>query len=58
MFLARNKSIVKKISSVGKEIKSSSTVELLGVTIDKNLNFKNHIRNICRKANNKIKAPF
>ena len=58
MFLARNKSIVKKISSVGKEIKSSSTVELLGVTIDKNLNFKSHIRNICCKANNKIKAPF
>ena len=35
-----------------------STVELLGITLDKNLNFKSHIENICCKANNKIKALF
>ena len=40
VFLARNKSIEKEISFVGKAIKSSSTVELLGITSDKNLNFK------------------
>ena len=58
MFLARNKSIEKEMSFVGKAIKSSSTVELLGITLDKNLNFKNHIENICCKANSKIKALF
>ena len=57
-FLARNKSTEKKISFVGKGIKSSSTVELLGITLDKNLNFKSHIENICFKANNKIKTFF
>ena len=36
----------------GKTIKSSNTVELLGITPDKNINFKRHILNICQKANN------
>ena len=58
MFFARNKSIEKEMSFVGKTIKSSSTVELLGITLDKNLDFKSHIENICCKANNKIKALF
>ena len=40
----------------GKTIKSSDTVELLGITQDKNIIFKRHIQNICRKANNKTKA--
>ena len=42
------------MSFVGKAIKSFSTVELLGITLDKNLNFKSHIENVCCKANNKI----
>ena len=58
MFLARNKSIEKEMSFVGKAIKSSSTVDLLGITLDKNFNFKSHIENICCKANSKIKALF
>ena len=37
---------------------SSSTVDLLGTTLDKNLNFKSQTENSCRKANNKIKALF
>ena len=37
----------------GKTTKSSDTVELLGITLDKNINFKRHIQNICRKAKNK-----
>ena len=57
MFLARNKSIKKEMSLVGKATKSSSTVELLGITLDKILNFKSHTENI-RKANNIIKALF
>ena len=40
----------------GKTIKSSATVELLGITLDKNINFKQHMQNIRRKANNKTKA--
>ena len=43
MFLARIKSIEKETSFVGKAIKSSSTIELLEITLDKNLNFKSHI---------------
>ena len=58
MFLARNKIIEKKMSFVGKAIKSSSTVELLGITLDKNLNSKSLIENICCKEKNKIKALF
>ena len=46
------------MSFLGKAIKSSRTVELLCITLDKNLDFKSHIENICSKANNKIKALF
>ena len=42
----------------GKVKKSSSTVELQPITLDKNLNFKSHIENICWKANNKIENLF
>ena len=37
-------------------IKSSSVEELLGVTIDSNLNFKEHILSLCKKANRKLHA--
>ena len=39
-----------------KAIKPSDTVELLGITLDKNIKFKRHMQNICHKANNKTKA--
>ena len=42
----------------GKTIKSSDAVELLGITLDKNINFKRHIQNICHKANSKTIALF
>ena len=58
IFLTRNKTIEKEMSFVRKGIKFSSTIELLGITLDKSLNFKSHIENICCKANNKIKALF
>ena len=32
----------------GKTIKLSDTVELLRITLDKNINFERHIQNICR----------
>ena len=58
MFLARNESTEKGISFVGKAIKSSSTIELIDITLDKSLNFKRYIENICCEANNRIKALF
>ena len=38
------------------EIKGQNSVTLLGVEIDNELNFNNHISNICKKAGNKINA--
>ena len=35
-------------------IKSSKEVQILGIKIDKNLNFSNHIKSICRKAGQKL----
>ena len=37
-------------------IKSSGVEELFGVTIDSNLNFKEHILPLCKKANRKLHA--
>ena len=51
--LARNKNIEKETFFAGKAI-SSNKVDLLGVALEKNINFKSHIENICGKANNKI----
>ena len=41
MFLSKYKNIEKNMSFDGKTIKSSDTVELLGITLDKNINFEN-----------------
>ena len=43
-----------KIGSI--TIKESDEVELLGITIDKALNFKKHIENLCRTAQYKLHA--
>ena len=37
-------------------IESSKEVGILGIKIDKNLNFNNHIKSICRKAGQKLSA--
>ena len=37
-------------------IKSSKEVEILGIKIDNDLNFNNHIKSICRKASQKLSA--
>ena len=36
--------------------KSSKEVEILGIKIDKDLNFNNHIKQICRKSDQNISA--
>ena len=58
MFLSKYKKIERNMYFDGKSIKSSDTVELLGITRDKNINFKLHIETICHKANNKSKSFF
>ena len=37
-------------------LKNWKEVEILGITIDRNLNFKGHRKNICRKAGQKLSA--
>ena len=50
--------IENSMSFNGKTITLSDTVELLGIALEKNINIKRHIQNICNKANNKTKALF
>ena len=40
----------------GKTIYGSTSVKLLGVTIDNNLNFSEHVSNICKKSGQKLHA--
>ena len=37
-------------------IKNSKGVEILGVTLNRNINFHTHIKNICRKTGQKLSA--
>ena len=37
-------------------LKNCKEVEVLVITIDRNLNFKGHIKNICKKAGQRLKA--
>jgi hypothetical protein len=36
------------------EVKPESSVQLLGINIDKDLNFRKHIKSICKKAGTKL----
>ena len=56
MFLSKYKNIEKSLSFDGKTIESSDIVKLLGITLDKNINFKRHIQNIFHKANNTVES--
>ena len=40
----------------GSVIKSSNSQKLLGVTIDNNFTFEEHINNLCRKSSQKLHA--
>ena len=42
------------MSFVGKAVKSSSTVELQGIRLEKNLNFESHIENYSYFPNSKF----
>ena len=40
----------------GKVITNDQSVELLGVKIDKNLNFTEHVTKLCKKGSQKLRA--
>ena len=56
MILSKNNTINKSYVIDNKTIESSKSVKLLGLTMDKELNFRIHINNICKAANVKIKG--
>jgi len=45
-----------KISVCGKEIQNSKCEKLLGILIDNNLNFQDHVSMLCKKASQKLQA--
>ena len=61
MFLKPQRSITelpKQMTIDDVTIKTSEKVKLLGVTIDQNLNFDEHVKILCRKASNQLKILF
>ena len=56
MCIAKNVSDSELLNLNGLNLKNCKEVEVLGITIDRNLNFKGHIKNICRKAGQKLSA--
>ena len=52
LLLSRN---TKQTSNIENNIiKSEMKQELLGITLDSNLSFEEHVNNICRKASQKL----
>ena len=56
MCIGKNVSDSELLNLSDLNLKNCSDVEVLGITIDRNLNFKGHIKNICRKAGQKLSA--
>ena len=56
VLLSTSNELTVKINEV--QIKNSQSEKLLGITIDNDLKFEDHINNICRKASAKICALF
>ena len=54
LIMSRNKSIVAKIDEF--DIQSENQQELLGIVIDSNLIFEDHVSKICKKASQKLNA--
>ena len=54
VLLNTSNELIVKINQV--QIKNSQSEKLLGITIDNDLKFEDHINNICRKASAKISA--
>ena len=56
MCIGKNVSDSELLNLNGLNLKNCKEVEVLGITIDRKLNFKGHIKNICRKAGQKLSA--
>ena len=56
MCIGKNVSDSELLNRNDLNLKNCSDVEVLGITIDRNLNVKGHIKNICRKAGQKLSA--
>ena len=56
MCIGKNVSDSELLSLNDLNLKNCKEVEVLGITIDRSLNFKGHIKNICRKAGQKLSA--
>ena len=56
MLVFGNKDDEVTVNISGSLIKESDEEKLLGVTLDKTLNFKNHLSNLCKKASQKLHA--
>ena len=54
--LSRSNELTVKINGKEKNKNSKNKEKLLGITIDKELKFEDHVNNICRKASAKISA--
>ena len=55
MVLGRNTEL-SQLSIMDGAVKASSSIIVLGVELDENLNFKNHINNVCNKTSKQINA--
>ena len=56
MCISKNVSDSELLNFNDLNLKNCKEVEILGITINRNLNFKGHIKNICRKAGQKLSA--
>ena len=56
MCIGKNVSDSELLNLQDLNLKNWREVEVLGITTDRNLNFKRHIKNICRKAGQKLSA--
>ena len=56
MCIGKNVSDSELLSRNDLNLKNCSDVEVLGITINRNLSVKGHIKNICRKVGQKLSA--
>ena len=54
LLMLGNKSVEATVNISGFLIKESDEEKLLGVTIDKQLNFKSHVNSLCKNASQKL----
>ena len=55
-FLVANLKDITSVKLGNEEITNDQSVELLGVKIDKNLNFSEHVTKLCKKGSQKLHA--